>query len=1146
MALRDEENKNNVNDLAEEAGQNAPLTPMGAAEIGAPSKSADMMGTPAQVKANIEMQKMAQKQREDVQAKEQEQEAARLEQTTLSQQQRYGQPSPTEQQKQAADIANVMRTLGPVQSRVQGLIQARLNSAQQMQASTIVDEEAIKNYMLKNNINVGEQDAVALVQAVKNATDQDTYDKALQNLYNLLHQGEDGKVAAVPKGFETAVSGFFKDAQGAIEATVEPVITKDGAKLSELNLSGIDVDLKAVAKALNISEDELNNFTLEDLNAAIDNVEAQELGRIEELQNMLRDPTLSNTMRQAIYDELRQLGAAGAIGAEQDIANLQMQIDEANVIELFGEEYTLEEALSDEGISDLIAKAVTDEKLLNAMKKDPKYQSLAQWIETNKQLVTSLLDEYEFQATSFVDVQKQYSDFRNIFGKDEQSQGIVKAIAGVFAEEALAADGKFKNSLTSAQYALLKNTVESSNLFKLVFDSEQKAVKKEYSIFMQDLKDDPDLLKQFLQTTEDKKGYLYSPQDIQNTISLKNAFESENDYFSLLYGGLDGYVSSDDYFGKGEKPGLSKVKEGEEGEGQLEILTKWNQLSTETKENAAALQGITKDIFKTPIVDSEALDAYIKEKKLKVDIKDVVPLVKALKDAKDEDAQTAAMQKLYDKLHPADKGAEENIPPEEFEKATAKFIKQLEGSENVPFLSVEELNQIDEKENSEGVFKDLTTWVQKKHSLNSMYRPGGNLKADLMVDNLLGNKNFDARDLKVVLDRLKANDPKKKALLAIFDKPDAKGKTDGKITQEELDSVDQAAYERMLRQLGITEDKDGIINSDGEHVFKDVKDILVGIGDKEYEGAKLSQVSDKQTRKGGINDEFDKQRNAVIKKYGYSSLEDIDNVEKEVNRSLTTAKENVANDEMRRLSGIASDGFSELLTEINSLNGLNVGGTNPLSFPQPEWDNLEKLSRGGGLTSKEKKLLADVTTNGLGKVERSGNKLSVTGAIARKKALEKAREIFANMEKYITKWLDAPTGSGNQTNKDAVQHTNKLFGIGPGGFRYAEKIEKYRSWAASYRRKIESALSAIPGSIEKTTNNFNSFVDDFSTVENNHNAYKGWVAALNTAGKSDSRQASWNGQTYNFDELLAYGNGQEVKRGDDILFEANEDRKWGA
>jgi len=598
----------NINELADEANQNTPLTPMGADELGATAKSADMMGTPAQVKANIEMQEAAQEQR----LKQQEQEAAAEEQRlagqTLTQQQRYGQPSPTEQQEAAANIAETMRTLGPVQSRVQGLIQLRLNAAQQQQATTSVDEGSVKSFMTANEIAIPNNfDVTSELNDLRTAIanqDAEDYGTALQNLYDVIIP-DALKDTTLQDKFASFIKDSFGTAQGAIEDVADKAISADGAKLSELKLSSIGIDLGAVAEALQISEDELNNFTLEDLNAAIDAVEAQELGRVEELQNMLKDPTLTTSMRQAIYDELRQLGAAGVIGAEQDIVNLQTQIDEANVIELFGEEYTLEEALSDEGISDLIAKAAVDDDLLAAMKKDPKYQSLAQWVESNRQLVNSLLDEYEFQAVSFVDVQKNYATFRDSLGKD--GQDVLRAIAEAVVPNIMA-DGKFKNSLTSSQYELFTTEIKKSALFSTVFDTETNKIKPEYTTFLTDLKKDPKLVQQFL--TEGEGGEPYSAQDIQNTVALKNALESENNYFKLLYGGIEGYATSEQYFGKEGEEGLA-LNEND----QLDILTKWQSLkpavttATLTLQDAAeeAGKGVDEDGNPKPFLDIDDL-----------------------------------------------------------------------------------------------------------------------------------------------------------------------------------------------------------------------------------------------------------------------------------------------------------------------------------------------------------------------------------------------------------------------------------------------------------------------------------------------------------------------------------------------------------
>lgn len=155
MALPNQDKTKNINELADESNQNTPLTPMGADELGATAKSADMMGTPAQVQANLQMQEAAQKQRLKEQEKEAETQRQLLEGTTLQQAQRYTSPAQeaSAQQQQAQQLSESLRSFGPVQTRVQALIQERITAAQEQAAGLEVNEAAI------SALDEGTQDA---------------------------------------------------------------------------------------------------------------------------------------------------------------------------------------------------------------------------------------------------------------------------------------------------------------------------------------------------------------------------------------------------------------------------------------------------------------------------------------------------------------------------------------------------------------------------------------------------------------------------------------------------------------------------------------------------------------------------------------------------------------------------------------------------------------------------------------------------------------------------------------------------------------------------------------------------------------------------------------------------------------------------
>ena len=1041
MSSLNQDKTKNINELADEANQNTPLTPMGADELGATAKSADMMGTPAQVKANIQMQEAAQEQRLKQQEKEAAAEEQRLAGQTLTQQQRYGQPSPTEQQEAAANIAETMRTLGPVQSRVQGLIQLRLNTAQQQQATTSVDEGSVKSFMTANEIAIPNNfDVTSELNDLRTAIanqDAEDYGTALQNLYDVIIP-DALKDTTLQDKFASFIKDSFGTAQGAIEDVADKAISADGAKLSELKLSSIGIDLKAVAKALQISEDELNNFTLEDLNAAIDAVEAQELGRVEELQNMLKDPTLTTSMRQAIYDELRQLGAAGVIGAEQDIVNLQTQIDEANVIELFGEEYTLEEALSDEGISDLIAKAAVDDDLLAEMKKDPKYQSLAQWVESNRQLVNSLLDEYEFQAVSFVDVQKNYATFRDSLGKD--GQDVLRAIAEAVVP-GIMADGKFKNSLTSSQYELFTTEIKKSALFSTVFDTETNKLKAEYSTFLTDLKKDPELVTQFL--IKDEEGnFLYKPQDIQNTVALKNALESENDYFKLLYGGLEGYASSEDYFGEGEKKGLALNEEG-----KLDTLTKWQSLGSSTKTGALSLQNVNAGLYP---------------------------------DQKD-----------------------------------------------TPFLSIDELTNINKKSNPAGIFTDLTTWVQKKHKLNKTYKPDGKLKADLMVGNILGTENFDARDLKLVMDKM---DPsKKKALLDIFDDDGKNG-----ISQAELNSIDDSDYKKLLTALGVSENKEGVINSDGSHSFKDILDISQGVGAKVYETDRLKAATDVYDDKWK---QYDNKRLSAANKYGYTSVDDGENVVTEFNKTLdnvnSTIKdsEHIENNVLDALQGFKRHSNHNWLdttfkfietTDYDTVTDFQLGQEpKGLKVARPGHERLYELMTKGIKGKKYKSgkttsdILNDIVKNGMPSLKWENGEINTQAYEEYVDVLKNMESYFAEIEVGMTKVID------QHINRRKKRHRRS--DGDPYDNRTIEGVEAMRNSIIKDKILFGMLRSQAESAPKGQVSNYNKFYGEYSTAEKDQKSYENWFKAFEKAANTANGKAILDGKTYTFDQLLNQG-----------------------
>jgi len=443
VALPNEENKKNINDLAKEAGQNTPTTPLGAAEIGAPSKSADMMGTPLQRKANLEMQQKAQKQRIEEQEKQASAEQQRLEGTTLQQAQRYQSPAQeaSTQQQQAQELSESLRAFGPVQTRVQALIQERITAAQQGAAGLEVNEAAI------SALDEGTQDAAraAIDGYIKSPTEEN-----LQKIYD-----------AVGYAIEDISSLFAGDEQ-AIKTAVKDVISEKAATLESLGLDQLGIDAAQqtdLEGELGLEPGGLANLTLEDLNAKIAEVEAREFSEIERLQAILSDPTASASLKQQARDQLAQMGVVGVTGVEERVDTIMEQVEQGNTIEILGREFTLEQALSDEGLTDLIVKAVNNEELLQDMLDSEEYKDLGEWIQNNIDTLKETVEESEEQAESFIEVQDNYQGFRKSLGEGEKETAALEALFPGF---------DFGNSVLSADWDTLQKMSKVNPLYDLV------------------------------------------------------------------------------------------------------------------------------------------------------------------------------------------------------------------------------------------------------------------------------------------------------------------------------------------------------------------------------------------------------------------------------------------------------------------------------------------------------------------------------------------------------------------------------------------------------------------------------------------------------------------------------------------------------
>jgi hypothetical protein len=468
-----------LSDVAAQQNQNTPISPSGAAALqDTTAKQQDMAGTPAQTAAALE----------DTRRKEAP--------STLSQAERYAQPTAPSGTlaQEAKDKALTLQQLGPVRSRVQALIEQRLQSAQTATSELGINQEAIEGIQ---DLDKRQETEQAFTQYLANPTESN-----LQTIYDTVGSSALEDIAT-----------YFQGVPESIKQAIAPQIVGN-ATVADLSLEELGTSIPELASTLQVDEATLQGMSLNDLNSEIDALQAAELSNTDQATAILYSPTSTPQQRQAAIATLRQLGVAGIPGAEQAVERVQQQINDAQTIEIAGRELSLEEALSDEGISALVTQASYDDNILNKLKEDPRYADLANWISENKNALMSLATEYEGEAQDFLKVQDEWQQVKTTLG--EGGDALLSTILGK----------DLANSILSTELDEANQKLSDSPLYQAVVEND---------ILREDLKSSPEVAQEMIDNN-------LSQEEIENSARVKEVTEADSYIASLL--GKEGYLTN--------------------------------------------------------------------------------------------------------------------------------------------------------------------------------------------------------------------------------------------------------------------------------------------------------------------------------------------------------------------------------------------------------------------------------------------------------------------------------------------------------------------------------------------------------------------------------------------------------------------------
>lgn len=360
-----------------------PTTPAGAAAQGANEDESKMIGTQANKEATIK--KIAQP--------GQTLQQARRERQTV--QDRPQQPSMVE----AKEKLNRISSAGSIESQLEARIQQKLDEATAQQAELQVSEATIE--------------ALPVSQQAQATDIINRYAKAIS-------EGNMGgnELVAISKLLGREVSpaemqSWFQGGAATLGSTVgqysPATLTMGEAGIGELG------DINEISADLGITPEELNNYTLEQFQQKIQEVEGQEYNRVQNLQAELASAT--GARREQLLRELGSEAQAGTTGIEAQFDRIQKDIEEASTIDIAGEEFTLSEILEDDGLSKFIEDAArSPEAMANLEQNAP---ALAEWVKSNMEALKQLGADIQESGEAFNTTQEEVRNLKTSVGSEE-------------------------------------------------------------------------------------------------------------------------------------------------------------------------------------------------------------------------------------------------------------------------------------------------------------------------------------------------------------------------------------------------------------------------------------------------------------------------------------------------------------------------------------------------------------------------------------------------------------------------------------------------------------------------------------------------------------------------------------------------------
>jgi len=306
-----------MEELAAQSGRAAPIQPMESKLLGGSPDQAKMAGTPNQ-KANAI--------RSTIQGGEDLATRVRRGQTRTQ---------ASEGEGKQLDAAGRLQNLGDLNDRVDLMAQSALDARAlemgevELQAEGANEEQNALLEKIKQDPN--DWESIKKLNTMLGYTTTDSMMSGAELM--AMYGGEDAQIAA------------------AFGATLGEAVAAGNLDFKDMGFDSVE----EVAGLLGTDVTTLQGLSIPQLLAQIDTAIQQEHTTIADLEARANDPRLGAAERAEARKSLREAGAVGIRAAETDVDRLADDIAEAGTVEFMGQEMTVEELLSSEHLSSVMA-----------------------------------------------------------------------------------------------------------------------------------------------------------------------------------------------------------------------------------------------------------------------------------------------------------------------------------------------------------------------------------------------------------------------------------------------------------------------------------------------------------------------------------------------------------------------------------------------------------------------------------------------------------------------------------------------------------------------------------------------------------------------------------------------------------------------